>query len=133
VKERLNRVIKRREPFRPFAPMVLEDAANAWFGPFAPRLAPFMTTVAEVLPEARPKLEAVTHVDGTARLQTVKRASMAGELLALVEKQTSVPVLLNTSLNGQGEPIVATEADALAFFLAHPVDALLIDDVLIRR
>ena len=48
-------------------------------------------------------------------------------------KQTSVPVLLNTSLNGQGEPIVATAADTFAFFLAHPVDALLIDDVLIRR
>ena len=133
VKERLNRVIKRREPFRPFAPMVLEDSAQAYFGPFAPRLASFMTTVADVLPEARAKLEAVTHVDGTARLQTVKRESVVGALLARVEHETSVPVLLNTSLNGQGEPIVATEADALAFFLAHPVDALLIDDVLIRR
>ena len=133
VKERLNRVVKRREPFRPFAPMVLEEAAQAYFGPFAPRLAPFMTTVADVVPQARAQLEAVTHVDGTARLQTVKRESMVGELLARVGKQTSVPVLLNTSLNGQGEPIVATEADAFAFFLAHPVDALLIDDVLIRR
>jgi carbamoyltransferase len=133
VKERLNRVIKRREPFRPFAPMVLEDAAVNFFGPFAPRLAPFMTTVAEVLPSAREKLEAVTHVDNTARLQTVRAGSVIGTLLANVEKQTSVPVLLNTSLNGQGEPIVATEADALAFFLAHPVDALLVEDVLIKR
>ena len=133
VKERLNRVIKRREPFRPFAPIVLEDHAAEYFGPFAPRLAPFMTTVAEVLPEARAKLEAVTHVDGTARLQTVRAESQVGELLARVGRQTGVPVLLNTSLNGQGEPIVATEADALAFFLAHPVDALIIDDVLIRR
>ena len=80
-----------------------------------------MTTVADVVPQARAQLEAVTHVDGTARLQTVKRESMVGELLARVGKQTSVPVLLNTSLNGQGEPIVATEADAFAFFLAHPV------------
>ena len=133
VKERLNKVIKRREPFRPFAPMVLEHAALNFFGAFAPRLAPFMTTVAEVLPAAREKLEAVTHVDGTARLQTVHRDSVIGALLTRVEKDTSVPVLLNTSLNGQGEPIVATEADALAFFLAHPVDALLIEDVLIRR
>ena len=92
-----------------------------------------MTTVADVLPGARAKLEAVTHVDGTARLQTVGRESVVGALLARVEAETSVPVLLNTSLNGQGEPIVATEADAFAFFLAHPVDALLIDDVLIRR
>ncbi len=129
VKERINRVIKRREPFRPFAPMVLENEAKNFFGPFAPRLAPFMTTVAEVLPQAREKLEAVTHVDGTARLQTVQRDSLVGELLQKLE----TPVLLNTSLNGQGEPIVATEADALAFFLAHPVDALLISEVLIRR
>lgn len=128
VKDRLNKVIKRREPFRPFAPMVLEDRARDFFGPFAPRLAPFMTTVAEVLPAAREKLEAVTHVDGTARLQTVKADCAVGALLSRLE----VPVLLNTSLNGQGEPIVATEADALAFFLAHPVDALLIEDVLIR-
>ena len=112
---------------------MLEEAAKDFFAPFAPRLAPFMTTVADVLPAARPKLEAVTHVDGTARLQTVNRESQVGALLARVDKDTGVPVLLNTSLNGQGEPIVATEADALAFFLAHPVDALLIDDVLIRR
>ena len=133
VKERLNRVIKRREPFRPFAPMVLEDAASQYFGPFAPRLAPFMTTVAEVKVGARAKLEAVTHVDGTARLQTVRADALVGSLLTRVGKDTGVPVLLNTSLNGQGEPIVATEADALAFFLAHPVDGLIIDDVLITR
>ena len=133
VKERLNRVIKRREPFRPFAPMVLEGRAGEFFGPFAPRLAPFMTTVADVKPEAREKLEAVTHVDGTARLQTVSSETLAGRLIARVATETGVPVLLNTSLNGQGEPIVATEADALAFFLAHPVDVLVVDDVMIER
>ncbi|MFO0595072.1 MAG: carbamoyltransferase N-terminal domain-containing protein [Myxococcaceae bacterium] len=133
VKERLNRVVKRREPFRPFAPMVAEARAADFFGPFAPRLGPFMTTVAEVKGEARAKLEAVTHVDGTARLQTVREDSLVGALLARVARETSVPVLLNTSLNGQGEPIVATEADALAFFLSHPVDALVVDDVIIER
>jgi carbamoyltransferase len=133
VKERLNRVIKRREPFRPFAPMALAARAPALFGPFAPRLAPFMTTVAEVKPSARATLEAVTHVDGTARLQTVSGHALLEPLLHAVEAHTSVAVLLNTSLNGQGEPIVATEADALAFFLAHPVDALLVEDALITR
>lgn len=133
VKERLNRVIKRREPFRPFAPMVLEAHASELFGPFAPRLAPFMTTVAEVRPDARAMLEAITHVDGTARLQTVSPDTVHGALLARIGRDTGTPVLLNTSLNGQGEPIVATEADALAFLLAHPVDALLVDDVLVRR
>ncbi|MFT3712637.1 MAG: carbamoyltransferase N-terminal domain-containing protein [Archangium sp.] len=133
VKERLNRVIKRREPFRPFAPMVLAPRAGEFFGPFAPRLAPFMTTVAEVRSDARAKLEAVTHVDGTARLQTVASDTLVGGLLERVGRETGTPVLLNTSLNGQGEPIVATEADAFAFFLAHPVDGMIIDDVLIDR
>ncbi|MBL8915811.1 MAG: carbamoyltransferase [Archangium sp.] len=133
VKERLNRVIKRREPFRPFAPMVLTPRAGELFGAFAPRLATFMTTVAEVKPEARAKLEAVTHVDGTARLQTVEPDTLVGQLLERIGRETGTPVLLNTSLNGQGEPIVATEADALAFFLAHPVDGLIIDDVQIDR
>jgi carbamoyltransferase len=133
VKERLNRVIKRREPFRPFAPMVLEARAREFFGPFAPRLAPFMTTVAEVKADARAKLEAVTHVDGTARLQTVEAGTLVGALLERVGRETGAPVLLNTSLNGQGEPIVATEADAFAFFLSHPVDGMIIDDVMIDR
>lgn len=133
VKERLNRVIKRREPFRPFAPMVLTSRAGELFGPFAPRLAPFMTTVAEVKSDARGKLEAVTHFDGTARLQTVEPDTLVGQLLERIGRETGTPVLLNTSLNGQGEPIVATEADALAFFLAHPVDGLIIDDVQIDR
>ncbi len=61
------------------------------------------------------------------------REGLFGRLLERVEKDTSVPVLLNTSLNGQGEPIVATEADALAFFLAHPVDALIVEDVVVTR
>lgn len=133
VKERINRVIKRREPFRPFAPMVLESHARDFFGAFAPRLTPFMTTVADVNVAHATKLEAVTHFDGTARLQTVRGDTLHGELLGSVGAQTGAPVLLNTSLNGQGEPIVATEADALAFLLAHPVDALLVDDALIRR
>ncbi len=133
VKERLNRVIKRREPFRPFAPAVLEADAPRFFGPFAPRLAPFMVTVAEVKPEARPSLEAVTHVDGTARVQTVNPSTPFGELISAVGRRTGTPVVLNTSLNGKGEPIVASVADAFAFFLGHPADALVIEDVLIRK
>jgi carbamoyltransferase len=92
-----------------------------------------MTTVAPVLASARERLAAVTHVDGTARPQTVAAETVQGQLLAHVERLTGTPVLLNTSLNGQGEPIVATEADALAFLLAHPVDALVVDDILVRR
>lgn len=133
VKERLNRVIKRREPFRPFAPAVLEAEAARFFEPFAERLAPFMVTVAGVKPEARPSLEAITHVDGTARLQTVSPHSRFGALIEAVGRRTGTPVVLNTSLNGKGDPIVASVADAFAFFLGHPADALVVDDVLIRK
>lgn len=133
VKERLNRVIKRREPFRPFAPAVLEAEAPRFFEPFAERLAPFMVTVAGVKPEARPSLEAITHVDGTARLQTVSPHSRFGALIEAVGRRTGTPVVLNTSLNGKGDPIVASVADAFAFFLGHPADALVVDDVLIRK
>lgn len=133
VKERLNRVIKRREPFRPFAPAVLEADAPRFFGPFAARLAPFMVTVADVNDDAKPALEAVTHVDGTARVQTVPPSTPFGALIDAVGRQTGTPVVLNTSLNGKGEPIVASVADAFAFFLGHSADALVVEDVLIRK
>jgi predicted NodU family carbamoyl transferase len=91
-----------------------------------------MTTVAPVLPEARERLAAVTHVDGTARLQLVAEDTFLGQVIARVGRATGTAAVLNTSLNGRGEPIVATEADALAFLLAHPVDALLIDDTVVH-
>lgn len=133
VKERLNRVIKRREPFRPFAPAVLEEDAATFFDSFAPLLAPFMVTVANVRAEARARLEAVTHVDGTARVQTVKAETPFGQLISAVGQRTGTPVVLNTSLNGKGEPIVASVADAMAFFLGHSADALVVHDVLITK
>ncbi|MCC6810484.1 MAG: carbamoyl transferase [Deltaproteobacteria bacterium] len=131
IKERINRVIKRREPFRPFAPAVLSQDAPRYFGSFAEHLAPFMTTTAPVKdPDA---LAAVTHIDGSARLQTVAESSVFGDLIARVGRATGTPIVLNTSLNGKGEPIVAGAADALSFFMAHPVDALFVEDVLITR
>lgn len=133
VKERLNRVIKRREPFRPFAPAVLEAEAPKFFEPFATRLAPFMVTVAGVKSEMRPSLEAITHVDGTARVQTVKTNSRFGAIIDAAGRRTGTPVVLNTSLNGKGDPIVGSVADAFAFFLGHSADALVVDDVLIRK
>lgn len=133
VKERLNRVIKRREPFRPFAPAVLEAEAARFFEPYAPLLTPFMVTVAGVQEVTRPALEAITHVDGTARLQTVSPSTSFGAVISAVGARTGTPVVLNTSLNGKGEPIVASAADALAFFLGHSADALVVEDVLIER
>lgn len=131
VRERLNRAVKKREPFRPFAPVVLDSDAAAWFAGGANLMTPFMTTVAEVLrPEALP---AVTHIDGTARVQTVSSASSLGQVLTAVQKRGDTPVILNTSLNGPGEPMVATATDALSFFVRHGVDKMIINDVMLTR
>jgi carbamoyltransferase len=92
-----------------------------------------MVTVADVRDDAKPALEAVTHVDGTARVQTVQPSTPFGALIDAVGRQTGTPVVLNTSLNGKGEPIVASVADAFAFFLGHSADALVVEDVLIRK
>ncbi|MES1182223.1 MAG: carbamoyltransferase N-terminal domain-containing protein [Myxococcales bacterium] len=134
-RERLNRLIKQREPFRPFAPTVLEARAADFFADAPSGLTPFMTTVCQVLPEARAGLAAVTHVDGTARVQTLAPgvAPLFGAVLAELERETGVPIALNTSLNGPGEPIVAHAQDALGFLCAHAIDGLLIEDYLFRR
>jgi len=132
MRERINRVIKRREPFRPFAPAVLRARADDWFAPHAPLLAPFMTSVTTVLERRRAELRAVVHVDGTARLQTVEAESPFGLLLSSLERESGVPVVLNTSLNGKGQPIVASAADALYFLLTHRIDGLLVEDLWIH-
>ena len=98
-------------------------------------MTPFMTTVAPVRPDARDRLAAVTHEDGSARLQTVQ-AARAPELHAVLTALAALgedPIVLNTSLNGAGEPIVASSEDALGFFLRHGVDALILEDLLIER
>jgi len=99
------------------------------------KMTPFMTTVCTVQRSKRDSLSATTHVDGTARAQSVckKNAPLFYELIDAVHTHTGQPVVLNTSLNGRGEPIVETEVDALAFFSTHPIDALLIEDVLITK
>jgi carbamoyltransferase len=131
-RDRLNRAIKKREPFRPFAPAVLADVARRFFDRVDPDMAPFMTTVSQV--KANAGLGAVTHVDGTARVQTVDRdqaTALAAVLRALDTR--GLPVVLNTSLNGPGEPICASEIDVLAFFEAHPIDGLTVEDLWIER
>ena len=134
-RDRINRAIKRREPFRPFAPAVLEDRASGWFSGAPNDMTPYMTTVCDVVDEKRADVAAVTHVDGTARLQTVT-AETAPDLHAILEALAAggaPPIVLNTSLNGAGEPMVASASDALAFFAAHSVDALVVGDLLVRR
>ena len=134
-KERINRAIKRREPFRPFAPAVLSDEAATWFEDANNDMTPYMTTVCGVREEQAHDLAAVTHVDGTARVQTVTAGS-SPELFAILHAAKpllGVPIVLNTSLNGPGEPIVASATDAIAFFAAHSVDALVVGNSLVTR
>ncbi|MEO8813568.1 MAG: carbamoyltransferase N-terminal domain-containing protein [Caulobacteraceae bacterium] len=135
MRDRLNRVVKKREPFRPFAPAVPHDRAAEWFTGADNDMAPYMTTTARVEPARAGDLGAVTHVDDTARVQTVTATSAPDfhRLLEDIGARCATPILLNTSLNGNGEPIVASESDAMAFFLSHQVDAMVVEDVLLTR
>jgi carbamoyltransferase len=133
VADTLNRIVKRREPFRPFAPAILEERTGDFFVGGPDLLTPFMTTTRPVRDDVR--LDAIRHVDGSARLQTVTPASAPAlaAVLTRLQSEAGLPVALNTSLNGPGEPIVASAADAVAFFRTRPIDAMLIGDLLLSR
>ncbi|HET9210253.1 MAG TPA: carbamoyltransferase C-terminal domain-containing protein [Thermoanaerobaculia bacterium] len=132
MKEVLNLKIKRRESFRPFAPSVLEERTGEWFTIDYPD--PFMIKVYPIRPEKRPLVPAVTHVDGTGRLQTVSRRTNPRywALISAFERRTGVPMVLNTSFN-ENEPIVNTPAEALDCFLRTRMDRLVLGDVVLTR
>jgi len=137
MRDRLNRSIKYREEFRPFAPAVPLEHADRYFElpPGGARLARFMSGVFPVRPEWRDKLAAVTHVDGTARLQTVDQA-MAPAFHALLEAygaRTGIPVLLNTSFNLAGEPIVNRAIEGYSTFRRSGIDLLVAGDSLVVK
>ena len=129
---RLNDV-KGREQFRPVAPMVLLERARAIFD--GPIPSPFMLFTHRVRPEWRARIPAVLHVDGTARIQTVDRADepLVARLLEQFERRTAVPLVVNTSLNTAGRPMVDDPRDALECFGSAPVDALALGPFLVRR
>jgi carbamoyltransferase len=132
VRDTLNEKIKKRELFRPFAPSVKAEKASEYFEIGQP--SPFMTIIVPVRGEKRAVIPAVTHVDGTARPQTVERGVNARYwgLLDRFEARTGVPLLLNTSFNIQ-EPIVCTPREALTTFAASGVDALALGDFWVTR
>src|SRR5215472_6121122 len=132
MKEILNRRIKHREIFRPFAPSILAERTAEWFEQSHP--SPFMTMAYSVKPEKRDKIPAPTHVDGTGRLQTVTATANPRywKLIAEFERQTGVPVVLNTSFN-DNEPIVCKPQEAIDCFERTQMDALVIGDFLITR
>jgi carbamoyltransferase len=129
---RLNEV-KDREDFRPVAPVVLEEDANEWFN--NARYSPFMLFVYPVREDKADKIPAVRHVDGTARIQTVNERQHPAyhNLLTEFKKLTGVPVLVNTSFNTLGKPIVSSPRDAVECFWTSPFDALVIGSYLIEK
>jgi carbamoyltransferase len=137
VRDRLNRDIKYREEFRPFAPVVPEELAERYFElpPGGARLARFMSGVFPVRPEWRERLAAITHVDGTARLQTLSRdfAPRLHALLLAYGERSGVPVLLNTSLNIAGDPIACSAAEGYSTFHRSGMDVLVAGQTMIRK
>jgi carbamoyltransferase len=137
MRDRLNRSIKYREEFRPFAPAVPLEHADRYFDlpPGGARLARFMSGVFPVRPEWREKLAAVSHVDGTARLQTVDQAMAPAfhALLLAYGARTGIPVLLNTSFNLAGEPIVNRAIEGYSTFRRSGIDLLVAGDSLVAK
>jgi carbamoyltransferase len=132
MREIINAKIKFREKFRPFAPSIMEEALEEYFVGGVPD--PFMVQVYPVRPDKRAVIPAVTHVDGSGRLQTVSREAnpLYWQLLKAFEKQTGVPVLLNTSFN-ENEPIVHKPAEALDCFLRTGMDILVMGKYVVRK
>lgn len=132
MKDILNARIKHREKFRPFAPSILLESVGDYFDQTYPD--PFMIKVYNVLPEKRKEIPAVTHVDGTGRLQTVDRqhAPLYWSLINAFKERTGVPVVLNTSFN-ENEPIVCTPQEACDCFMRTRMDALVMGNYLVQK
>lgn len=132
MKDVLNLKIKRRESFRPFAPSILREAVSEWFE--TDDDVPFMMQVYQIRPEKRPLIPAVTHVDGSGRLQTVHRGTNERyyRLIEAFRDITGVPLVLNTSFN-ENEPVVCKPAEALDCFLRTKMDVLVLGNWVIER
>lgn len=133
MKDILNKRVKHRQAFRPFAPIVVAERASEIFE--GEEESPFMLLAKRVMPEWSDRVSAIVHVDGTARVQTVTEAQNPKlyRLLKEFEKITGVPVLVNTSFNVKGEPIVESPDDALDCFLSTGFDYLALHDMLIEK
>lgn len=133
MKDIVNREVKHREGFRPYAPSVLAEDAPDWFDDYSP--SPFMLKVLPIKADKRQVIPAVTHVDGTGRIQTVARQDnpLYYELISSFKELTGVPVVLNTSFNVRGQPIVLTPEHAVKMFCSTGMDALFIDNLLLLK
>jgi carbamoyltransferase len=131
--QKVNLKIKFRESFRPFAPTVLEERVSEYFD--LDRESPYMLLVADTLPNKREEIPAVTHVDGSARIQTIRRDQNPRyyDLIKAFEKRTGCAVIINTSFNVRGEPIVESPKDAINCFLHTQMDYLVLGNFLLRK
>jgi carbamoyltransferase len=129
----LNVIVKHREPFRPYAPSVLETEAGRYFD--LPQPTPYMELTATVEAAVRGAVPAIVHVDGSCRPQTIMSndSSSFGVLVREFYRQTGIPMVLNTSFNLSGEPIVESPMDAIGCFMRSRLDVLVMGDYLIRR
>lgn len=128
----LNAKIKRREMFRPFAPSILAEAVGDWFE--EEDTVPFMSQVFQIRPEKRSLIRAVTHVEGSGRLQTVSRDVNPRyyRLIEAFRQISGIPIVLNTSFN-ENEPVVCRPQEALDCFLRTGMDALVLGEAMISR
>jgi carbamoyltransferase len=135
MRDRINAMVKKREAFRPFAPACSIEEAHRWFEVPPGTSLPYMISVAYVRPEVRAHLPAITHVNGTARLQTVSAIDNADfhTLLLAVGEVTGSQMVLNTSFNVKGQPIVNTPEDAIETFLGTGIECLFLEDFYVTR
>ena len=135
MRDRINAMVKMREAFRPFAPACSVEEAHRWFSVAPGTHMPYMITVVDVRPEHRASLPAITHVNGTARLQTVSENDNPDfhRLLGAVGKTTGRQMVLNTSFNVKGQPIVNTPEEAIETFLRTGIEFLFLENRLVAR
>ena len=135
MKDRLNAAVKYREAFRPFAPAILAERVSDYFDCPADAAAPFMEKVFPIRAEKRSLIPSVVHADGTGRLQTVTRTQnpLFHDLITKFDGLSGVPVVINTSFNLNGEPIVESPTDAIRTFYSSGMDALVLGSALLVK
>jgi carbamoyltransferase len=135
IRDLVNARIKYREEFRPFAPAVLQEDVATWFQTHGRKEFPYMTFTLDAVEERANQIAAVVHVDGTSRVQTVNSSTneVYYELIKNYSKKSGVPIILNTSFNLKGQPIVETPRDALMTFFGCGLDALIMSNFVITK
>jgi len=135
MRDRINAMVKKREAFRPFAPACSLQEAPRWFDVAPGEAHPYMISVVDVRPEARESLPAITHVNGSARLQTVSADDNPDfhALLLAVGEATGRQMVLNTSFNVKGQPIVNTPDEAIETFLGTGIEFLFLENYHVTR